>query len=285
MIDIGSNTTRLLVAGRRGGGYRQLLSHRSYNRLGRALLADGSIRDEQIDRLAETLQVQSELARVLRASKPITMATAAVREATNREQLRREIEHKTNLAIEVLSEEEEARLAFLGATHPLPKDEPGTIAVVDVGGGSTEVAVGTVAEGVKWSTSFRIGSGQLTERHIDGDPPSAGELASTRQAITQMFEEFPFPAVDQAIAIGGTASSLRKLVGNVLEHETLERALRLITSNDAEQIAERFALDLERVQVLPAGMLVLEAIGDHLQLPLKIGKGGVREGKLLELLV
>jgi exopolyphosphatase/guanosine-5'-triphosphate,3'-diphosphate pyrophosphatase len=283
IIDIGSNTTRLLVAEKNGDGFRQLLSQRSFTRLGRGLNDDGSIPQKKIDDLARTITTQKKLAKVLGADSVHAMATAATRDAPNGEELIEAVADESGVLIEVLDESEEARLAFLGATHSM-QDQAGSIAVVDVGGGSTEVAVGTLADGVKWSTSFRIGSGMITDRHIHSDPPSVDELDAARQAISAMFEEFPFPKVDQAIAIGGSASSMRRMVGNVLEHETMERAIRLITRNDAAEVAEDFGLDIERVHVLPAGVMILEDIGDRLEKPLRIGKGGLREGKLLELL-
>jgi exopolyphosphatase/guanosine-5'-triphosphate,3'-diphosphate pyrophosphatase len=283
VIDIGSNTTRLLVAEKQGDGFRQLLSQRAFTRLGRGLKEDGSITQKKIDELAKTISTQVKLAKVLGADDVYAMATAATRDASNGEELVDSVEDQSGVRINVLDEGDEARLAFLGATHSL-NELQGSIAVVDVGGGSTEIAVGTLEEGVKWSTSFRIGSGMITERHIHNDPPSVDDLEAARQAITSMFSEFPFPTVDHAIAIGGSASSMRRMVGNVLEHETMERAIRLITRNDASEVAEEFGLDPERVQVLPAGVMILEDIGDRLEIPLRIGKGGLREGKLLELL-
>jgi exopolyphosphatase/guanosine-5'-triphosphate,3'-diphosphate pyrophosphatase len=284
VIDIGSNTTRLLVAEKNGDGFRQLLSQRAFTRLGRGLKEDGSIPHKKIDELARTIATQVKLAEVLGADDVYAMATAATRDATNGEEVVDLVEEESGVRIDVLDEHEEARLAFLGATHSLPQDQADSIAVIDVGGGSTEVAVGTLADGVKWSTSFRIGSGMITDRHIHNDPPSVDDLESARVAVSEMFDEFPFPKVDQAIAIGGSASSLRRMVGNVLEHETMERAIRLITRNAASEVAEEFGLDIERVQVLPAGVMILEDIGDRIERPLKIGKGGLREGKLLELL-
>jgi exopolyphosphatase/guanosine-5'-triphosphate,3'-diphosphate pyrophosphatase len=284
VIDIGSNTTRLLVAEKNGDGFRQLLSQRAFTRLGRGLKEDGSISQKKIDELAKTISTQVKLAKVLGADDVHAMATAATRDATNGEELVDSVKHQSGVRIEVLDERDEARLAFLGATHSMGQDQKGTIAVVDVGGGSTEIAVGTLEEGVRWSTSFRIGSGMITERHIHSDPPSVDDLDAARRAITEMFDDFPFPTVDHAIAIGGSASSMRRMVGNVLEHETMERAIRLITRNDAKEVAEEFGLDPERVQVLPAGVMILEDIGDRLERPLRIGKGGLREGKLLELL-
>lgn len=284
VIDIGSNTTRLLVAERRGAGIRQLLSQKAYTRLGRGQNEDGSIPEAKIEELAKTISTQVKLAKVLGAKHAFAMATAATRDAANTDEILDAVKGETGVKIDVLDQDEEARLAFLGATHLLPQDPEESIAVVDAGGGSTEVAVGTLQDGVKWSTSFRIGSAMLSDAYIANDPPSAADLDATRRAVAEMFDEFPFPNVDQAIAIGGTASSLRRLVGNVLEHESMERAIRLVTSNSAEVVSEEFGVDFERVQVLPAGVMILEDIGDRLDRPLKIGKGGLREGKLLELL-
>ena len=80
----------------------------------------------------------------------------------------------------MLDGEEEARLAFLGATRTLGRPLPGRVAVVDVGGGSTEIAVGTLAGGVEWATSFAFGSGFLADAYLGGDPPSADELSAVR---------------------------------------------------------------------------------------------------------
>jgi exopolyphosphatase/guanosine-5'-triphosphate,3'-diphosphate pyrophosphatase len=84
--------------------------------------------------------------------------------------------------------------------------------------------------------------------------------------------------------VGGTATSLRRLVGAELAHETLERGIRVLSVTPIDQVAARFELDPERVRLLPAGILVLEALSDKLGLPLRIARGGLREGVILELL-
>lgn len=284
VIDIGSNTTRLLVAERSGDGLRELLSQRAFTRLSRGIKEDGSIASKKIEELAQTVATQVELAKVLGADEPYAMATAATRDAANGDELIDAVHQESGIDIDVLDEHEEARLAFMGATRALPVESPERIAVIDVGGGSTEVAIGTLTDGVKWSTSFRIGSGMVTDRFFHADPPSVDDLKAAREFVDDMFMEFTFPQVDLAIAIGGSAGSLRRMVGGVLEHETMERAIRLITRNEATEMADDFGLDFERVQVLPAGIMILEDISDRLGLPLRIGKGGLREGKLLELL-
>jgi exopolyphosphatase/guanosine-5'-triphosphate,3'-diphosphate pyrophosphatase len=102
-----------------------------------------------------------------------------------------------------------------------------------------------------------------------------------RQHVGGVFEGLALPDVDKAVAVGGTATSLRRLVGAELSHETLERGIRILAESAATEVAERFDLAPERVRLLPAGMLVLEELSDLLSLPLSIGNGGLREGVIL----
>ena len=157
------------------------------------------------------------------------------------------------------------------------------MAVVDVGGGSTEIAIGSPDGSVDWSESFRVGSGFLADSYLRSDPPSVAELQAVRDHVTGVFEGLEAPPAKTAVAVGGTATSLRRLVGAELAHETLERGVRVLSMTPIEEIAGRFELDPERVRLLPAGILVLEAISDRLGLPLRIARGGLREGVILEL--
>ena len=88
----------------------------------------------------------------------------------------------------------------------------------------------------------------------------------------------------QAVAVGGSATSLRRLVGAVLEYETLERGIRVLCADPAADVGRRFELDPTRVRILPTGVLLLEKLSDLLGQPLQIGKGGLREGVILDLL-
>jgi exopolyphosphatase/guanosine-5'-triphosphate,3'-diphosphate pyrophosphatase len=187
------------------------------------------------------------------------------------------------MELSILSGEEEARLSFVGATRTLLERPVGTVAVVDVGGGSSEIAIGEPDGKMTWSESFRIGSGFLADSYLRSDPPSADELEKLRRHVEGTFEGLDPPAARSAVAVGGTATSLRRLVGAELEHETLERGIRVLSSTPITEVAERFELDAERVRLLPAGILILEAVSDLLSLPLRIARGGLREGILLEL--
>jgi exopolyphosphatase / guanosine-5'-triphosphate,3'-diphosphate pyrophosphatase len=183
----------------------------------------------------------------------------------------------------VLDGHEEARLAFVGATRTQPDAPAGAIAVVDVGGGSTEIAVGTRAGGVAWSHSFPVGSGSLSDRHRRADPVTAAELAAMRADAAAALAGAEPPPVDLALAVGGSAASLRRLVGPVLGTEAMERALAELAAGPAAAVSARWDIDAERVRLLPAGILVLGAAAARLGRPLRIGCGGLREGVLLEL--
>jgi exopolyphosphatase / guanosine-5'-triphosphate,3'-diphosphate pyrophosphatase len=283
-IDIGSNTTRLLVAEASNGGLREIMTQRAFTRIGKSLLEGGAIPDEKIEETADVVRTQSRVAREVGAHDVVAVATAAIRDAPNREQLCAAVEEAGGMPLEVLSGEEEARLSFVGAARTMASPGEGTMAVIDVGGGSSELAIGEPDGSVTWSESFRIGSGFLADAYLRSDPPSAAELAAVRSHVAGMFEGLEPPHAELAVAVGGTATSLRRLLGAELSHETLERGIRVLSLTPIEDVAARFELDPERVRLLPAGILVLEAMSDCLGLPLRIARGGLREGVLLELL-
>src|SRR5262249_49165971 len=150
-----------------------------------------------------------------------TVATAVIRRAANRDEFCAAMKALGGVDVHVLDGEEEARLAFVGATRTLGRPLPGRVGVVDVGGGATEVGVGTRAGGGEWATSLPVGSGVLSDRFLHSDPPTADELAAARayaEATT-----VPTPPVTSAVAVGGSAASLRRLVGALLDRPTLER--------------------------------------------------------------
>jgi exopolyphosphatase / guanosine-5'-triphosphate,3'-diphosphate pyrophosphatase len=283
-IDIGSNTTRVLVAEPREGQLRTVMEQRTYTRIGKAARENGSIKEDMVARLADTVATQVRLAEEVGAGAIKTVATAAIRDADNRDEVVAEIERVAGVEVEVLSEHEEGRLAFIGATKALGHPTSGEIGVVDVGGGSTEVVFGTISQGVREVRSFAIGSGSLADTFLVGDPPSASELRAVREHIAEFFEQADLRHPEQAVAVGGSATSLRKVVGAVLEYETLERAMRIFASDDIADVARRFELDPTRVRILPTGVLLLEKLSDLLGRPLQIGKGGLREGVILDLL-
>ena len=279
-IDIGSNTTRLLVGEAREGRLHEVLAQRAFTRLGSA--KRGPIPEAKVATVAEVVASQVRMARECGAETIRVVATAAIRQAPNREAFCEAIEAAAGLPVAVLSGEDEARLAFAGATRTLQHVPLGEIGVVDVGGGSSELVVGTMAAGVSWAASFRIGSAFLAEAYLRSDPPSVDELDRVRKHVAGVFEGLDAPQPDVAYAVGGSATSLRRVVGAELNHTTLAHGLRVLGEAPAAEVAQRYELHPERVRVLPAGMLALDEAARVFGCPLRIASGGLREGVVLE---
>jgi len=281
-IDIGSNTTRLLVAEPVDGQLKKVMEQRAYTRINKAIRDSGEIPVEKASEVAEVVATQVRLARELGAETIRAVATAAVREASNGAVVAKQIGDEAGVPVEILSEQEEGRLSFIGATKTLGHPVDGLVGVVDVGGGSTEVILGTVPGGVREVRSWRVGSGVLADELIASDPPSAAEIRKIRDRIDDLFADVEIEQPTQAVAVGGSATSLRRLVGAVLEYETLERGVRVLCGDPAADVARRFELDPERVRILATGVLLLEKLSELLGQPLQIGKGGLREGVVLD---
>ena len=281
-IDIGSNTTRLLVAEAAHGRLTPVLQQRAFTRIGSRIGVLGAIPDETIAAVVAVVAAQRAAAEAAGAEHLRVVATAAIRQAANRDALVVALRDHAGVEVAVLSGDDEGRLAFAGATRTLDDPPAGTIAVVDVGGMSTEIAIGTMAGGVTWLRSFAIGSGQLA-RGCREDPPSRADLDAMSAAADAAFAAADVPRLDHAVAVGGSAASLPTLVGPVLDRAALERALRTLGAAPAAEVARRHGLAPERTELLPAGILVLAAASRRLGMPMRIGRGGLREGLILEL--
>jgi exopolyphosphatase / guanosine-5'-triphosphate,3'-diphosphate pyrophosphatase len=252
-----------------------VLQRRAFTRIGTGPV----ISAEKIAEVAQVVASQVELARTAGAEQVRVVATACIRAAVNRD----EFLAGMTVGVDVLDGAEEARLAFLGATATLGAELDGTVGVVDVGGGSTEIAVGTMAGGVRWSSSFLVGSGVLADHYLRSDPPSGAELRAVREHASEVLGTREVPPAEFAVAVGGSAASLRTLVGDVLEPDSLQRALGVLSTAPAAEIAAHMGLDVERVRLLPAGILILDSAAQRLGQPLQIGRGGLREGLVLDM--
>jgi len=283
-IDIGSNTTRVLVAEVDGGTIRPVLERKAYTELGRDLRAAGAVSDARMRVLADVVADYAATTVRLGVDRTRTVATAAMRGAANRDAVLDCIRERAGVELEILPGEEEARLAFHGATRTLPAVPEGSLAVLDVGGGSSEIAVGTAGGGVSWACSLPIGSSYLAEAHQRCDPPSADEIAAMREHADSVFaarDDVPRPAA--AAAVGGSATALCQMGGSVLDGPTLARAAQMVCDGPAEVVARRHGLDAERVRLLPAGILILDAAARRLGCALQVARGGLREGVCLAL--
>lgn len=281
-IDIGSNTTRLLVADCGPGTLTAVHQERAFTHLGRGRLEDGTITRHKLEEVTDVVAAQVGRARELGATDVRGIATAAIRQAPNGAKLAAAIRDSCGLEVEILTAAREAALAFAGASRTLGRLPEGALGVVDVGGGSSEMVVGSISGGVAWSASFELGSGDLTETHLLSDPPTEAELNAVQVVIDRTLGGLAVPHPEEAVAVGGSAASLPRLVGPVLDAAAFRAAIGVLTSEPAREIARRLELDIERVRLLPAGLLILRAAAERFAAPLGIGRGGIREGFLLE---
>ena len=282
-IDIGSNTTRLLVAEPVDGQLKKVMEQRAYTRINKAIRDSGEIPVEKAAEVAEVVATQVRLARELGAETIRAVATAASAKRATARPSRKQIGEAAGVPVEILSErgggaallhrrDQDARpsgrrawsaSSTSAAARPRSSSAP------------SPAACGRSAPGA-------VGSGVLADELIASDPPSAAEIRKIRDRIDDLFADVEIEQPTQAVAVGGSATSLRRLVGAVLEYETLERGVRVLCGDPAADVARRFELDPERVRILATGVLLLEKLSELLGQPLQIGKGGLREGVILD---
>jgi exopolyphosphatase/guanosine-5'-triphosphate,3'-diphosphate pyrophosphatase len=286
-IDIGSNTTRLLVADCVDDMLVEVYQERAFTRIGRGLAGSGTIGADKIEEVVAVVLDQLRAARAHGASEIRGVATAAIRTASNGVALVEAIAARTGLTVEIVSGEDEARLAFRGAAAMLEPEiaaRCGRLGVIDVGGGSSEVVVGAAPDRVRWWASVPIGSGALTDHCLVSDPPSPDELQSARHEVAAALAGLAPPCPEVAVAVGGSATSLGRVAGPLLDAASLERALAVLAGAPAAAVAERFFIDPQRARLLPAGLLILEGASRLLEATIEVGRGGIREGVLLDAL-
>jgi exopolyphosphatase/guanosine-5'-triphosphate,3'-diphosphate pyrophosphatase len=285
-IDIGSNTTRLLVAEpdpMRPGAIVEVAAHRTFVRLTTDERRQG-IPPEKAQAIVDAVAEQAAAARAGGIVALRVVATAALRNAPGDDALIARLGAAAGVPVEILSGEEEARLAFSGATASLAADSVGSVLVADVGGGSTELAWGVPGGAPMWWASLPIGSSALAETHLHGDPPTAAELAAARTEAAAVIAAADCPVADVAWAVGGSATSLRRLCGAQLTAAAFDDALARTVASPAHRAAFDLGLHVERVRLLPAGLLLLAEVARAAQCTLHVGCGGLREGVILDLL-
>ena len=210
MVDIGTNSTRLLVAELRDGRVAELDRRTTVTRLGEGLEASGRLSDGAIARVSDALAAYREAIDALGAARVVAVATSAMRDAANGPAFRDEIERRFGIDARTISGDEEARLTFLGATAG--REAEAETLVIDIGGGSTEYVTGQPGSDPGFHVSTRMGSVRHSERHLHHDPPGEPELAALAQDARSIVEsEVPAGVRDRVgagIAVAGTATSL-----------------------------------------------------------------------------
>jgi exopolyphosphatase/guanosine-5'-triphosphate,3'-diphosphate pyrophosphatase len=279
VIDVGSNTVRLVVV--QGG--RLVLSQRERLHLGADVELHGSIPEQKLAAAGALVGSYAVAARAVGADELAVLITSPGRQAENGSELLDVLSSAAGCSTRILSAAEEGHLGFTGAVEVAAPPARRRVAVVDVGGGSAQVVVGTRRDGPEWLRSIDLGSQRLTSRLLNGDPPGEAAIGAARAEAASYLHEFKPPEPRLALAVGGSARALKRIVGSRLGGDELEQALVVLAETPALEVAERYGIHADRVDTLAAGAAILAELQGRLNTPLKVVRGGVREGALLEL--
>jgi len=269
-VDIGTNSTRLLIADVHDGRVTVLDRDSIVTRLGQGVDATGELATDAMDRVFETLAQYRERLDRHETQRDVAVLTSAVRDASNGERFLSEVRRRFRLDANVLPGEEEARLTFLGATAERDPGDQTPVVVIDIGGGSTELVAGRSRE-IDFFVSTQAGVVRQTERHLHGDPPPHDELVALAADVRAVFAD-AIPetlAVDRAIAVAGTATSLASIDlalepydperahGHVLSLPRIEELLARLAQMPLEDRRKVTGLHPDRAPTIVAGCILL----------------------------
>ena len=290
-IDLGTNTTRLLVADVADGRIEELSRRTEITGLGEGVDERRKLLPLPIARVRNCLSDYRRELESLGAERTLAVATSAIRDAENGEAFLGEVEWSYGFTTRLLSGEQEADLSFrgVGTGRDLPE---GTL-VIDLGGGSTELIVGG-AEGISFHTSLDIGSVRLTERFIASDPPTDAELVDCAAAVRSALEQVQAEA-KTGIGVAGTVTSIAALDLGLDEYdrervhrhrltiEGVETQLARLASLTVAQRRELPAFEPKRAPVIVAGAVILREVMRHFGLDeLEISERDILDGAALE---
>ncbi len=277
-IDIGTVTTRLLVADTDGERVCEVLRRTEVTHLGRGLHASGVLSEDAIADVASVVRSFAREAGVLEADETVAVATSAARDARNREELLSALA-EAGVRAKVISGDTEALLSFVGATYRSDGDD---VLVADLGGGSTELVFGAAARRgphglpeIAAAHSFDIGSRRVLEMFLSTDPPTADELASAAAWVRA--EIAPYFASLRAkprtlVTLAGTGTTLAAVSmglspydgslvhGHHLPAAEITRLRELLAGMTVAERRGVAGMDPARADVIVAGAVILEAI-------------------------
>lgn len=285
VIDIGSNTIRLLVVEIRGERFRSLYERSKFVRLGLGVDETGSLHPIRVEGALKAIGGLVNKARAMNVETLTAIATSAVRDAVDGIDFAEQIRSRFGVDVEILSGEREAELTFIGATYGIPIRR-GTL-VVDLGGGSAEIVV---ADGnhIEWAESLPLGSGRLTERYVRHDPPLPEELDCLTVHLGEILRQLPAAPIRTAILAGGSATRLAALAGKrkqaaQLSRSDIRKGLGVLRTVPSLRIARRYRMKPKRAGVLAAGAQTLQAIVQHYRPEqILVTSCGIREGLILQ---
>jgi exopolyphosphatase/pppGpp-phosphohydrolase len=282
-VDIGSNSVHLLAAVVSGHQLEPLVDESVLLGLGASVDAEGRLGPVRRGELTAVLVRYVETARRLGARNVTLIGTEPLRRAADAGAAVAEAEAASGEPLFVLSHEEEAFLTRIGVT--LGREVAAEVAVIDVGGGSSEVAF--VGPGMPARAGgILLGSARLTARLVQHDPPTAEEIAALRAEAMAGVAAAPQGSPRELVAVGGTATNLLRVVpasalDRVLTRARLAEAMAILATEPFADASTRHAVNLVRARILPAGAAILEALLVRYHLDrLRVSDAGVREGAI-----
>jgi exopolyphosphatase/guanosine-5'-triphosphate,3'-diphosphate pyrophosphatase len=269
VVDIGTNSTRLLVADVDGAAGVAELDRRSIvTRLGQGVDATGALADEAVDRVLAVLAEYAAAIEQHGAQRTVAVLTSAVRDAANGPGFARRVRDDFGFDARTIAGDEEARLTFLGATSERPEAAAWPVVVVDIGGGSTELVVDRA------HVSLTMGSVRFTERFLHEDPPTRSELDGCASVVRAVLTDGVGFGAEAAIGVAGTVTTLAALDlrlerydrsrvrGHRLTREGARAQLERLAALPLADRREVPALEPERAPVIVAGAIILiETLG------------------------
>jgi exopolyphosphatase / guanosine-5'-triphosphate,3'-diphosphate pyrophosphatase len=272
VVDLGTNSTRLLVADVADGDVTGLEHRSEVPRLGEGVDESGRLSDDAIARVHEVLAGYREVIDGLGAKMVVGVATSAVRDAENGDEFRERLSERFGIDARTISGEEEARLTFLGATLARGRRDTETM-VLDIGGGSTEFVVGKPGSEPRFHVSAKLGSVRHTERHLATDPPEPEQVEALRDDVRRTIEaEIPVDVreeVGAGIAVAGTATSLaaidlrldpydpERVHGYELKLSASGEMLAQLAAKSVEERRRVTGLHPDRAPTIVAGAVIL----------------------------
>lgn len=282
VIDIGSNTARLLVARIDGDVVEPLEQAKDFLRLGAEIERRGTLRRRTVARAAESAATFAARAEEHAVERAEVLITAPGRQDDAPGALVRALAAATGWPVRVLSHREEGSLAFEGAVACAPS-APDVVGVVDVGGGSTEVVVGTPSLGAAWVHSLDLGSLRLTRRCLPDAAPTSDQVEHARSLVRRSLRDVTAPRPDAVFAVGGTARAVGRAIGSPFGADELDDLIRAFTGRSSAKATRTLGVDQDRAVTLLGGALLLQAASELLGRELEVGRGGLREGAALAL--
>ena len=293
VIDIGTNSTKLLVGEARDGGIRTIAFDRRASRIGEKLSVRGRISPVAAARTARDVAALAKIAREHGSGTIVAVGTYALRTAANGEAVAKRIARHAGVPVRILSGEEEAALSYVSALLHIPNPKSYTF-VLDLGGGSVEFIAARRGHVVE-AKSLPLGALRLTERHLHSDPPTPAERRALEREVnaavarlTARFRRVPSARADFVVC-GGTATTAVTMLGRRAygTHATVRVSeLQTLTEKCFElTIAQRKrlpGLPADRADIIPAGLSVVLAFARAVRKrSIVVSDGGVREGVLL----